>query len=152
MNKEFIIFLSGPITGLSYEDSTQWRQDVQNKLPANIIPLSPLRNKEHLKREKDILDHYDHILSTSKSITKMDYFDVKRSDIILVNLLNTKRVSIGTVMEVAWAYEMGKPIVIAMEDDNIHQHSMIRECADFILSDIDQALDIVLHMLMPGDH
>lgn len=98
MNKEFIIFLSGPITGLSYEDSTQWRQDVQNKLPANIIPLSPLRNKEHLKREKDILDHYDHILSTSKSITKMDYFDVKRSDIILVNLLNTKRVSIGTVL------------------------------------------------------
>lgn len=152
MKTEFIVFLSGPITGLSYAESTEWRKYVQDNLPDNVIAFSPLRNKPHLKEESSLLDHYDHVLSTSKSITKMDYFDVKRSDLILVNLLNTKRVSIGTVMEIAWAYEMGKPIIVAMEKDNIHQHSMIRECSDFILPTLEEALDIVLHILMPGEH
>lgn len=150
MKDNFFVFLSGPITGLNFSDSVSWRNEVISKFPKNIIGFSPMRGKDHLKNEIDIKDHYDHILSQPKSINRMDYFDVKRSDAILVNLLGTKRISIGTVMEIAWAYEMGKPIVIAMEKNNMHQHAMINECADFVVDNLDLAIEVIVHLLIPN--
>lgn len=145
------MFLSGPITGLTFSESVAWRDEAINKLSSNnIIGFSPMRGKDHLKNETDIKDHYDHILSQPKSINRMDYFDVKRSDAVLVNLLNAKRASIGTIMEIAWAYEMGKPIVIAMEKNNMHQHAMINECADFVVEDLNTAVEVITHLLIPN--
>lgn len=68
---------------------------------------------------------------------------------IFVNFLGAKIVSIGTVMEIAWADILRKPTIIVMEEDNIHYHKMIRGVVGFIVSDIDQAVQIALTTLLP---
>jgi nucleoside 2-deoxyribosyltransferase len=128
--------------------------------------LSPLRGKEYLKDETDIKHSYDeHQLSSAKMINSRDMFDVRRSHLLIVNLKNAKRVSIGTVLEIGAAYILNKPIIVIMEPDepyvshaasgsvtnqmmsNVHKHSMLTEQATAIVSDLDTAIYFALQIL-----
>lgn len=95
-----LVYLAGPITGLTWGESTDWREYVKNY----ISTLSPLRGKQRLREiagNIPIMDSYeDHPLTTAKGINTRDYNDVKRADAIFVNFLGAKKVSIGTVMEI----------------------------------------------------
>jgi hypothetical protein len=76
--------------------------------------------------------------------------DVMRCDAILVNFLGATKVSIGSVLEIAWADAWRKPIIIVMEKENIHSHAMIREMAGFITSSLDEAITIATAILSPS--
>lgn len=123
------VYLAGPINGTTFKESTEWRNEIAKTLSLyNITPLSPMRGKKpYLKDETNIKDTYDEQMFSSKSCVNIsDYHDVKSSEALLVNLLDAKKVSIGTVMEIAWAQEMRKPVVLVMEDEgNIHDHGML---------------------------
>lgn len=148
--KEFLLYCAGIITGVSYGESTDWREYVAIKLPPHIKAVSPMRGKKYLANEKSIRDSYEeHALSCQKGITCRDRMDTMRCDMILVNLLGATKVSIGSVMEIAWADMCRKPIVVVMEKDNIHQHSMIREVSGFIVSSLDEAIAIATAVLSP---
>lgn len=148
--REFLLYCAGPITGVSYGESTDWREYIANKLPAHIKAVSPMRGKAYLSSEKSIQDSYEeHPLSCQKGITTRDRMDVMRCDMILVNFLGANKVSIGSVMELAWADARQKPIILVMEKDNIHSHSMIREVSGFIVANLDEAIDIVIAVLSP---
>jgi nucleoside 2-deoxyribosyltransferase len=75
--------------------------------------------------------------------------DVMRCDMILVNFLGASKVSIGSVMEIGWADAWRKPIIVVMEKDNVHSHAMIREVAGYIVSNLDEAIKIVIAVLSP---
>jgi hypothetical protein len=148
--KEFLLYCGGPITGVSYDLSVDWRKYVASKLPPHIIAVSPMRGKKYLANERNIADAYEeHPLSCQKGITCRDRMDVMRCDMGLYNFLGAKKVSIGSVMEIAWADSWRKPIVVAMEKDNIHSHAMLREVAGFVISDLDEAISIVVSVISP---
>jgi nucleoside 2-deoxyribosyltransferase len=152
---ERTIYLAGPITGLTFETATDWREYASKKFPDWIKPLSPLRGKSYLKGMVDerntIADHYmNKILSTPRGITTRDRNDVMRSDAVLVNFMGASRVSIGTVVEVGWADAYRKPLIIVMDKDNLHWHSIVRECAGYITSDLDEAIDVASQILGTG--
>ena len=115
------VYLSGPIAGLTYDDGQDWRTVAEASLKeAGIQGLSPLRAKGYLRQVGEISGHGREyadmgVLSTPKAVLARDHFDATRCDVLLVNLLGAKRVSIGTVMEIAFAYEARIPIVCAME-------------------------------------
>jgi hypothetical protein len=137
------IYLAGPITGCSYGGCTEWREYVAKNLIPGVKVISPLRGKDYLLKEKSIRDSYEHTaLSCQKGITARDRSDVTRSDVIMVNFLGAERVSIGSVMEIAWADAWRKIIIIIMDEKNIHSHSMIREVASYIVSNLDDAIFI----------
>jgi nucleoside 2-deoxyribosyltransferase len=139
-----LVYLAGPITGASYADATDWREDAIKRLAkSNIKGLSPMRGKFYLEKYEDIPDHLEEILSTAKGITARDRFDCLRCDVLLVNFVGAKRVSIGTAMEIAWADSKHTPIVVAIDKDNPHDHAMIRECSGFVLPTLKEALSIV---------
>ena len=143
MNKEYLIYCAGPITGLSYDNTVGWRDYVGSKLPENIKAISPMRGKTYLLDKTSIDDCYnDIILSSQKGITTRDRNDVFRCDLLLANLLGTEKVSIGTVMEIAWADSLRKPIVLIMESKNIHDHAMVREVSGFIVKTLDEAIEL----------
>jgi len=134
------IYLAGPITGLSHQEATDWRDNFEEDIncgfmQANYVKcLSPMRNKEHLKKvdKIDSLGHDTSPLSTSRGIMARDYFDTRRCDLLVVNFSGTTRVSIGTVMEVAWAYMLQKPVIVIGESDNIHVvHAMMTEAISY---------------------
>jgi len=151
--KSYQIYLAGPISGQDFEESTGWRQWVIDGLDPKIEGLSPLRKKEYLKNLGNLTGAYDEWpLSTQRGIYARDRFDCHRADLVLVNLLGAKTVSIGTVMEIAWAAQANKPIVLVMEPDNIHMHPMLLEACPFVVHDLDEAVCLVHALLVPSNH
>jgi len=141
------VYLAGAITGATYEECTTWREDVAKELRAHDIQCaSPLRNKEYLSNqaERELKDSYEgYLFSTPKAVVTRDRYDVTTCDMLFVNFLGAKRVSIGTILEIAWADSRRIPIVIVMEDNNLHQHAMIREIAGFVVPSIKDGIEIV---------
>lgn len=151
MNKEFMVYLAGPISGLSYGESTDWRKHVASLLPPNILPLSPMRHKEYLLQERVIADRYEaSVLSSATSITCRDRFDVQRCDFVFVNFLGAKKVSIGTVIEIAWADLLRKPVIVIMEEENIHEHAMLERMTGFRLETLEKGVETLCKVLLPG--
>lgn len=149
----FLVYLAGPITGVSYGNSTDWRQTVIDCLPEGIYGLSPLRRKDYLKNETTLQHTYDWPLSTQRGIYARDRYDCTRADAILVNLLGAERVSIGTVMEIAWAADNNIPVILMMEKEgNVHDHPMIREACPFIVDDLKEAVTVLEALLLPSSH
>lgn len=148
MNK--LVYLAGPITGCSYDGCTNWREHAINSLRSwGIFGLSPMRAKEYLKDEKAITGSYeDKVMSCSRGITARDRFDTFRCDVIIVNFLGAKKVSIGTVMEVAWADANRTPIIVVMEKEgNPHDHPMINEVTGFRVETLEEALSVAIRIL-----
>lgn len=149
------VYLAGPISGLSYDGAVDWRNDTIIELAKHGIKgLSPMRAKEYLSGMQDLDKNcveYGHInvMSSPKGIITRDRFDATRCDVLLVNMLGADRVSIGTVMEMAWADLCRTPIVCAIEKDgsNPNEHAMIDQAIGFRVSSLKEALDITVAIL-----
>ena len=145
-----LLYLGGPISGCSYDGCTNWRDYVTSKLPPIITAISPMRGKDYLESETQIKDCYtEHPLSGQKGIMTRDRFDVMRADALFMNFLGSTMVSIGSIIEIGWGDAFRKPIIIAMEEDNIHSHSMVREAGGFITPSLDEAIQIAIAILSP---
>lgn len=152
------VYLAGAISGLNYDQSEDWRIKAKASLKElGIAGYSPLRRKDFLKTREvlgasDVIEgFYDvHPLSTARGIMTRDHFDVKSSDALLVNLLGAERVSIGTVMEIAFAYAYRIPVVVIVEEDNIHwQHPFIQEACGYRVNNLEDGVDIIASILLP---
>lgn len=150
------VYLSGPIAGLTYKDARfGWREYVANMMSHGIKVLSPMRHEGHLAEVRGPLEpagQAGHFFSGEKIIVEKDMLDIKRSDIVLVNLLGaTTRVSIGTVAEIGMATVLGKTIVLVMEDTgNIHDHPFVTIPAALRLNNLQDAVDAINSLLSEG--
>lgn len=147
----YTVYLGGPISGLAYDDCTNWRDYFEKCLrPFGIISLNPLRYMEHLKTEMEIKHTYDKYLTgTAKAIFVQDVFDVRRADLVIANFLGAKKVSIGTVTELGIAHENKKPVITVMEEDNIHNHPFVREISTVIVKTYEDAIAVTKSILLP---
>lgn len=152
------VYLAGPITGLTYAESTNWRRFVAAKLAPDIVPVSPMRGKFMLNDASDrklsalysdVGDGtYNSALLSSGGITNRDRFDTTRCDAVIANFLGATEVSIGTCVEFGWADIARVPVVMVAEPGNVHRaHSMLRSIASYIVDDLDDAVALVNMML-----
>lgn len=140
MNK---IYLAGPIAGITFDDATEWRDSVSKLLNTSTTKcFSPLRGKEYLKGSGVLSNGtYDGTMTSQKGIMGRDYFDCTTATLVIFNLLDTKRVSIGTMMELAWCYQKQIPTIVIMEEQgNLHDHVMVREAITYRVKTIDEAI------------
>jgi hypothetical protein len=142
----YFAYLCGPISGLSYDEACQWRKDIRQLLSPSIICLDPMRDKQHFVQEKHFSGDHGYytqthsILSQPKSIFTRDKNDVRRSDILIANFLQTThKTSIGSVMEIAWAEEWAIPVIAVIQEDNVHNHVMLVESFNFIVRTLKDA-------------
>ena len=152
------VYLAGPIGGLTFKDAVSWRQlavqafsDVDG--PVEILGMSPLRYKDFLDEEGvlHVTDDYPHVLCGQRGITTRDFYDVRTCDVLFVNFLGAKSVSIGTSMEIAVAHQTRTPIVVAIENTgNLHDHPILRECIDFRVDTLEEAIHTTITILTPG--
>lgn len=150
-----LVYLAGAIAGISGLDAADWRQEAKMALSRyDIETLSPLRGKDALcgpaRISTDFRD-YDNKgpFFTSRGIMARDFNDVKRCDVLLVNLIGCAKPSMGTVMELGWAYAMQKPAVVVMEaTGNVHDlHPMLHEAIPFRVETLDEAVHVVAVIL-----
>ena len=152
------VYLAGPITGLTYDEGQDWRLEAKAWLDAHGIDgYSPLRAKTHL-RELGVLDNAGtpdsayiglNALSEPAGITTRDRFDCMGRSMVLVNFVGAEKVSIGTCIELGWADAARVPLVIAMEEDNVHRHAMVNSVAGFIVPTLSEALTVCKAVLLP---
>jgi nucleoside 2-deoxyribosyltransferase len=147
------VYLAGPITGLTWNEAVGWREYVASVLRSDGITCwSPLRGKDFLQSVGRIADSYPgvHPLSSPAGIVARDRWDVQRADVVLANLTGTKRASIGTILELAWADSARVPVVGVWEEGNVHDHAMIRQIVPYVVRDLDHGLEVVRSLLLEG--
>ena len=116
--------------------------------------MSPMRHKDYLLQETAMGDTYeDQVMSSQRGIFGRDFWDSNRCDALFVNLLGAERVSIGTVLEIAWAWSARNPVVLVMEDEgNPHEHAMLRECSYFRVPTVDEGIDVLGKLFLQSEH
>lgn len=147
------IYLAGAIAGKTFDECNNWRKLVEAHLVRypNVAVRNPLRGKEHFRQSAEKFTKFEYAsnpITTQKGIVRRDFNDVITSDCLLVNLLGTTEKSIGSLMELAWAYQLRIPVVLLMEPEgNINDHLFVRECAIYQTDNMWEALDLCLHIL-----
>lgn len=139
---EKTVYLAGPITGLTYEGCTSWRDyareqleyemtgraDINRAMPPenSLVPeyrrtgiktLNPMRMKEHLDDGREIpavSPDYD-----DQFVVERDLYDIRQSNVVLENLLGAERVSVGSMQEMGYGKALSKYIVVLIEPDGV---------------------------------
>jgi nucleoside 2-deoxyribosyltransferase len=147
-----LVYLAGPVTGVSHEIAANgWRKEAKKLLLLhNIDAISPLRTQEYLEGCEAIdFGSEGQTFGTQRAIMKQDHFDVCRSAVIFADLRGVKARSAGTIMELGWAWDRQKPVVVVMEEHgNPHDmHPMILEAIDWRVTDLLAGVDIVRRLI-----
>lgn len=147
------IYLAGTISGMTFKECTDWREYVAERLQLHYDTLDPMRGKAYLKAETEgkLLDgaYGQHPLSTAKGITRRDHWDVRTCDIVLFNLDNAPRVSIGSMIEMGWASAYRKFIITVLPTAQLHDHPMVRELSDVIVPTLEEAIKVLKAIAAP---
>lgn len=142
-----IIYCAGPITGQSGKDVFEYYDNITEKLKGFKV-IHPMTGKDFLRTESDFSAYgYFQPIAQDKSIFNRDKWMVKQSDIVFANLTRGRdKVSIGTVMEIAFAHLMGKLVIAVIPIDNIHNHSFIDQACATVFTDEKEAFDYLAHL------
>jgi nucleoside 2-deoxyribosyltransferase len=145
-----LVYLAGPIAGLTYDEAIDWRDEAKRLLAPEVAGLSPLRAKDFLRGTGVIgTTPYDHVLSSDKGIVARDRSDALRSDLILANFLDAPRSSIGTAVEFGWADAFRKPIVAVITPGSAHDHPFLRQLAGWVVETLSDACALARTILLP---
>ena len=148
MNK-YYLYPAGSIRGKTYEEANEWREYLLEWLTHKIILLNPLRGKEELEGQVitlELMEASNNPLIQPKGVVRRDLCDIRRCDAMIVNLLDAEEVFLGTIYEMGYAHALLKPIVVVMENDNIHYHPFVTETASFVVPTLEEAVHILSHL------
>lgn len=116
------IFLSGSMTGLTYEEQIGWRNRLKEAIKYGDYDfektVSFFSPPDYYSPSTD--NH-----TSEREAMEFDLYNLRTSDLVVVNLNNPN--SIGTSMELILAKENRIP-VIALNKDNKPLHPWIEEC------------------------
>lgn len=148
------IYLAGPIAGLTEEEATTWRHDVNFMLPDNIIGISPLRC-EPVKPGMTYTTPgaVDKMWSDPRAINAKNWLDTESSDLVLAYLpkqMNDRRPSIGTIIEIGWTLGLKKPLIVVSDDKQLLNHPLIECNAAWRLDNLDDAVEVIIGLF--GDY
>jgi nucleoside 2-deoxyribosyltransferase len=141
------VYLGGPILGANKHEANDWRYVVSSQLGDHgIRGVSPLRC-EPLIGDTYAAVYDDPRFGTSRAITSKNVFDVKNCDLILCYFPDVERLSLGTLAEMQWAFAWGKPAIVVTLDDRVRAHPVLRHTAGWLLTDLDEAVDVAVGIL-----
>jgi nucleoside 2-deoxyribosyltransferase len=144
------VYLAGPIEGCTKGEANDWRIDAINHLACyGIAGISPLRC-EPIIGERYNIEHVDPKFGTARAIGSKNVFDARTCDMTLVYLpkvLNARRPSYGSIIELAWAHVLGKPTVLVTDDPTVREHPVVNACAGWLLDDLDDGLEVAVGIL-----
>lgn len=147
------VYLAGPITGCDIGEANNWRRRAMDALhDVGIRGISPLRC-EPLHGERYGLGNEDPRFGTARAIASKNFLDVQMCDVTLCYLsteLNQRRLSIGTVIELAWAHALRKPTILVTDYPLLIEHPVVQANASWIVPTLVEGLDVAIGIL--GDY
>lgn len=155
------VYLAGPIGGCTYNEAQDWRNLLSGLLSTKsdgaIQGYSPLRGKGALRDAgtlSTVAYPFYSPLATSKAILARDFNDCRTADLVIANLLPHDEgapPSLGTVMEIGFAYALQVPIlaICAHPTNPVATHAMIESAVSFWATSLDEAADMACSILLP---
>lgn len=160
------VYLAGPIGGSTYDEAQNWRIDLSDLLSTKsngaIRGYSPLRGKGALKFAgplSTVAYPFYSPLATSKAILSRDFNDCRTADLIIANFLPHDGLlgeegtppSLGTVMEVGFAYALQVPVLAVREfaSNPVASHAMVKSAVAFWAESLNEAADMACSILLP---
>ncbi len=148
-NRLPVVYFAHPISGVSLEVVQQYYDDMRKmfgkicfvQTPMDVVARTDLSERKESSEDPAKANYV---------VTSRDCKFVKDSDVIFANLSKCTRVSIGTVMEIAWAYDCGKYIIIVMDKEGLHEHGMILGTYAVIFTDFNSAAQHLVDYCMTG--
>lgn len=154
------VYLAGPITGCTHDETVNWRNEFTNRVKGSgIICFSPMRGKDHLNLlGKDWLKpDFKDAVACSKAIMTRDRFDCMGATLVVMNLLREfmpkdARPSLGSVLELGWADACRIPVIgiIDPPENSPYNHPMVNEALGFRVTSIEEAAEMAKLILVPG--
>ncbi len=136
------VYLSGPMGGCNFDEIVNWRFEATLKLnSANVKCISPTRSW----KSADFIPP-----ETDKWVNRRDYFDCTKAACLLVNFKGMKHISIGTVMEIAWAYQAQIPVILISEPDGPQKHPMLKDSITHEVATLDEGVAMIKELLSEG--
>ena len=137
------VYLAGPIEQTTKLESGDWRQKAYLSLEYDDYGTSSgIKTINPLRADYDDQPH--------NQISHKNMLDVKKCDLLLANMpkvINDRRPSYGTTMEIAWFAMQLKPIVLVTDDIYLMNHPLIRTYVGWIYSDLDKATAVTKELL-----
>lgn len=147
------VYLAGPIGGCDRFEANEWRKFAASELFGHgIRGISPLRC-EPLIGERYSTSYPDPKFGTPRAIASKNLNDVRMCDLTLAYLpraLNERKPSYGTICEIAWAFALGKSVILVSDDPDILNHPVIQANAGWIVNNLADGLEITVGIL--GDY
>lgn len=137
--KDVQVYLSGGMSGLTFEEQTKWRNQIKNAirfgdydLGCNVKFFDPVLyynfEEKHHKTEREVFE--------------FDLHNVKKSDLVVVNFNSPK--SIGTAMELMLAKENNIPVIGLKNKDGEELHPWLVECVTRMCDDMRELVDHIV--------
>lgn len=131
------VYLAGPISGLTYDDCTRWREVAASFLKGvGVETRSPMRDKKQFDTGERLTDRFDGEMDA----VAQDLTDIQEVDFVLANFTGCEKVSIGTCCEIGYAHALEKPIITVLPKGNLHDHLFINEMSAVVYDTLSQAL------------
>lgn len=144
------VYLGGPILGCNRGEANDWRHNVADQLSqSSIVGISPLRC-EPLHGETYQVSTEDPRFGTARAIASKNLFDVTKCDMVLIYLPAPppgRHQSFGSLIELAWAKALGKQTILVSDDPDILLHPVVNACAGWVLTTLDEAVDVIVGIL-----
>ena len=159
------VYLAGPILNQTEADANDWRRMASSRLEkTGIRAVSPLRCEPPGVDGIYSVGYPDPKFGTALAIGSKNLFDVRNCMMVLAYFpvqmeeqaagfdndgcpvdaeLVKRPFSLGTVLEVGWAFALGKPAVIASTDARLIEHPVFKACAGWIVPELDDGLEVV---------
>jgi nucleoside 2-deoxyribosyltransferase len=139
------VYLVGPISNTNAAYAFAWRDYATSVLESfGIRTIDPLRNLDELRNESRIQSAYPEWLwTTERAVVHRSLYDVRRSDVVLANFLGATERSVGSIVEIAVAYDRNIPVVVVLEPGNPNDHMFIREMAAVRTETLDDGIEAV---------
>lgn len=131
------IYLAGGITGLTKDEAENWRKKAKEMIESStnrqLICFSPT-------------DHYSEFGESGyvneRAAFHYDLYRLKRSDLVLANMDNPK--SLGTMAELAIAYDHGIPIIAYITRSSTDAHPWQQCMIDEYFGNLEDAVEHIL--------
>jgi len=153
--REYTIYLVGQIS--DNIETYNWRKNVIQELKdyENVRIINPCNSEFNrtIEGDKDLFAKWQRV-ATANLLVPKDRNHVKESDCILanLNLYSPDKPLIGSLYELAWAYDQSHTMVIGIANEElgnsyILNHPFIRQSIDILARDEYQACELIKNVL-----
>lgn len=137
------MYLSGSMSGLSFEEMSKWRKRIMDAIRFGDY---------HYEKKPVFFDPTQYYTPNEKNynsereIMEFDLYNLRKSDLVIVNFDNGGLKSTGTAMELMLAKELSIPVIAFGGGENIHP--WLSECCTRICKDMREVVEHVVEFYM----